>query len=411
MVDSPPAVHAHLKSAITALGIGQIISWGSLYYTVAVLGDSMRRDLKVPEAMFFGVFTVSLLLSGLAAPAIGRAIDHRGGRLILAFGSLLAGASLLLLATATGPLTLALAWSVAGVAMAACLYDPAFITLNQIAGPAYRKAVTALTLFGGFASTVFWPLTQVLLDTIGWRQTLAVYAALQWLVCLPLHVFFVPRFRTPSPTPMPPPSDAALLPAATVPVLKPGFAWLAGSFALSAFVFSVMSVYLISMLRASGLSAGDAVMVASLIGPMQVVGRILEITFARHIRPIQVGSISLLLMIMALGALFFTQGLSPLACLFAALYGFGAGMMTIVRGTVPAELYGRDGYGELLGNLARPSFISKAIAPLAFSVAASAGLIGQNATLALLATVALSMLTYQIAVRRAALSTQAQQLP
>ncbi len=166
---------------VSALGVAQIISWGTLFYTIAVLGGAMRRELGISDIFLFGSFTAGLFLSGIVSPLVGREIDMRGGRRVLAGGSLLGAIASVALATAQGPLTMLTGWLLAGVAMCACLYDPAFATLHQFSGTSYRRAVTALTLFGGFASTVFWPLSQYLLDAIGWRQTFAVYAGLHLL--------------------------------------------------------------------------------------------------------------------------------------------------------------------------------------------------------------------------------------
>jgi predicted MFS family arabinose efflux permease len=393
----PALQRAPLARAVCALGIAQIISWGSFYYAIAVLGDSMRRDLGVSETLLFGAFTLSLFISGLAAPMAGRLIDERGGRSILALGSCIGVAALLLLATAAGPLSLLLGSVVAGVAMAACLYDAAFAALNQMAGHAYRKSVTALTLFGGFASTAFWPLSQLLLDAIGWRQTLAVYAGLQLVICLPLHWWLLPARRAAA--------DAAVGPHASIAAAAPpavaDYAWLAAAFALITFVSSALLVHLITLLKSAGLDAKQAVLVASLIGPMQVLGRILEFTFARHIRPLAIGAISFVLMLLALTALFFVQGLALPAFLFAALFGFSNGIITIARGTVPAALFGRVGYGALLGKLARPSFIARALAPVMFSAAMTAGLVRGNAILVLIGCAALSLVAYQVAIKKA----------
>lgn len=386
-----------LLATVCALGIAQIISWGSFYYTIAVMGDAMQRDLGVSETMLFGCFTLSLFLSGLAAPTVGKLIDERGGRCILSLGSCVGAVALMMLAMASGPVSLMLGSLVAGVSMAACLYDAAFMALNQIAGPSYRKSVTALTLFGGFASTTFWPLTQLLLEAIGWRQTLMVYAGLQLFICLPLHCWLLPAFRAAPPVLR----DAADAVPAPGPAVA-SYAWLAVAFALVTFVSSVLSVHLISLLKSAQLSAKDAVMVASLIGPMQVLGRILELVFARNVRPIAVGTVTFVLMPTALAVLFFVQGLSAPAFLFAALYGFSNGLITIVRGTVPAVLFGRIGYGALLGKLARPAFIARALAPVAFSVAMSAGLVRGNAILVLAACAGLALIAYQRAVKKAA---------
>src|SRR5262245_10317135 len=225
-----------LRWVVPVLGIAQIISWGSLYYPVAVLGGAIRRDLGISEIAVFGSFTVGLFASGIAAPAAGKLVDTRGGRFTLSCGSALGALALTILAFAQNTAMLIAGYIVAGLAMAGCLYDPAFATLHAISGTAYRKAVTALTLFGGFASTVFWPLSQFLLDAYDWRTAFAVYAALNLFVCLPLHLWILP----PGPgagSHAPIPSDAAVAPR---PPPSKAFVWLATALALAAFLSSAL---------------------------------------------------------------------------------------------------------------------------------------------------------------------------
>ncbi|MDB5796849.1 MAG: hypothetical protein JWP36_751 [Paucimonas sp.] len=381
-----------LAVVISALGCAQIISWGSLYYSIAVLGESMRRELGVSSSLLFGAFTFSLLVSGLAAPSIGRAIDARGGRPVLCAGSVIACIAMLVMAAAQGPVSLLVASLLSGIAMSACLYEAAFITLNQIAGERYRTAVTALTLFGGLASTAFWPLSQTLLDLAGWRQALLTYAALQLLVCLPLHLL-VPRAF---------PREGVVAksaaPAAQAQQVAPAsgsrYNYLVLAFALSSFVLAVLSVHIIGLLKDAGLSPGQAVLVATMIGPMQVLVRVLEFVFARHVGPVGVGAVSFGIMVLAMLALYFVNGYSAWAFVAAGLYGFSNGIMTIIRGTVPAVLFGREAYGALLGRLARPSFISRAMAPFAFSATLAAGLTRDGAILLLAACSVLAGFAY-----------------
>jgi hypothetical protein len=139
-------------------------------------------------------------------------------------------------------------WLLAGIAMAAALYDPVFATLHQIAGASYRRSVTALTLFGGFASTVFWPLSQFLLDTLGWRQAFYTYAVLHLVVCLPIHALAVPAGRQ------------ARTPHAAADVPRPAHAgpvfwWLAAALSIAAFIGSAIAAHLIGLLTATGLAA------------------------------------------------------------------------------------------------------------------------------------------------------------
>jgi predicted MFS family arabinose efflux permease len=363
--DAPGETHRdpRLWRTVSALGVAQIISWGTLFYTIAVLGGAMRQDLGLSDIFLFGSFTAGLFLSGLVSPLIGRQIDMHGGRRVLALGSVLGALATLLLATAQGPSTMLIGWLVAGVAMSASLYDPAFATLHQISGTSYRRAVTALTLFGGFASTVFWPLSQFLLDEIGWRQTFAVYAGLHLFVCLPLHLLLVPRMHAARKIADVPHGDAA--------VGKGGgaaFAWLATALSLAAFMGTAIAAHVIDLLTATGLSARDAVLVGSLIGPMQVAGRVMEFAFGRHLRALSVGTLAFALMAAALALFTQVHGVWIVALAFAMVYGWSNGVMTIVRGTVPAELFGQRGYGALLGRLARPQFILKSSAPVALTL-------------------------------------------
>jgi MFS family permease len=348
---------------VCALGVAQIVSWGTLFYTIAVLGVAMRADTGVGELWLFGSFTAGLFVSGIVSPLVGRAIDARGGRRVLVAGSLLGALACAALATAQGPLTVSLGWMLAGVAMSACLYDPAFATLHQVAGHSYRRAVTALTLFGGFASTVFWPLSLFLQDTLGWRQTFAVYALLHLVLCLPLHALAIPAGRRIGAH-----SAAEADAAHHHPRAGAVFVWLAAALSLAAFISSAIAAHLIGLLVATGLSARDAVLIGSLIGPMQVAGRIMEFSFNRHVRALAMGTFAFALMAAALAVFTQVRGVWIVALAFAIPYGWANGIMTIVRGTVPAELFGHLDYGALLGRLALPQFVLKAIAPFALTL-------------------------------------------
>jgi len=359
MTAAPP-----LARLVTGIGIAQIISWGTLFYSIAVLGAAMRAELGIGEVALFASFTAGLFASGLVAPRIGREIDRRGGRYVLAGGSVVAAVAMLMLALAPHPVMLCAGWVLAGVASAACLYDPAFATLHRVTGHRYRRAVTLVTLFGGFASTVFWPLSQYLLDTVGWRAAYAIYAALHVGVCLPLHWLIVPGAEHV----VEPASGTSHGPGAQGHAGPHAFAWLAAAFALVTFVSSAMAAHLITLLTVTGLAARDAVLIGALIGPMQVAGRVMEFAFGRVVRPFAAGTLAFTLLAVAL--LLFTQvhGVWIVALAFAIPYGWSNGVMTIVRGTVPAELFGGRGYGALLGRLARPQFIMKAIAPVTLTL-------------------------------------------
>jgi hypothetical protein len=384
---------------VPALGVGQIVAWGSLYYSIAVLGSSIGADLALSAGDTFGAYSAGLLLSGLTAPVAGRAIDRHGGRVVMTLGAVVAALALYWLSRVTSAVEYYIAWCVGGVAMGLTLYDPAFATLSQHFGTSYRRALTALTLFGGFASTVFWPLAHEGLVHLGWRDTLAAFAAIELLVCAPLHWWLIP----PRPAEVHADADdgrrnARPPPASTSPV----FVALAASFALNAFVFSAMSAHLIGMMKGGGIAADDAVWIAALIGPMQVAGRVVEITFGRNLRAATVGAIALGLLIVSLLVLLAGARISAGAALvFAVFYGLSNGVMTIVRGTAPAELFGRAEYGSLLGRLAAPSLVARAAAPVALASLAAPQVSPYASLVVLLLLAVLSAASFVVAIRLA----------
>jgi predicted MFS family arabinose efflux permease len=379
---------------VSALGVAQIVSWGTLFYAIGVLGPAMRRDLGVSELFLFGSFTAGLLACGIAAPYVGRVIDRRGGRLVLCAGSLLAAAAMALLAAAPHPAVMVAGWLVAGIAMSASLYDPAFATLSQHTGTRYRRAVTTLTLFGGLASTAFWPLSHLLLEGWGWRTAFAVYALMHVCLCFPIHRFFVPPHRHVA-------SEEASKAAEPVsPGLKdPRLLWLTASFAIATFVFGVIAVHLISLLTAAGLTAAQAVTVSMLVGPLQVAGRVIELGLSNRVRAVTVGMIAFALMLVSLLALISVQGFGIAAIAFVVAYGCGNGVLTIVKGTAPVELFGREGLGGLLGYLSRAAMIAKAIAPASFAALLTFGF-SRNAALTALVAIGVAGLGAFLAAAR-----------
>ena len=386
---------ADLRKLVCALGVAQIVSWGTLFYSIAVLGPPMAHALGVSDVALYGSFTAGLFLSGIASPWVGSRIDRGGGRGVLAGGSVLGAVACALLAGAINGAMMLAGWLVAGVAMAACLYDPAFATLYRVSGRSYRRAVTALTLFGGFASTVFWPLSQYLLETRGWRVAFAVHAALNACLCLPLHLLFVPTGSRM--TGSPPAAHDGEVRA----VAQGAFVWLAAAFALAAFLASAVSAHLVVLLGAGGLAARDAVLVGALIGPMQVAGRVMEFAFSHRWSPLAVGTFAFALLATALVVLCLVRGIWIFALAFALLYGWANGVMTIVRGTVPGVLFGSRNYGALLGRLAQPQFILKAFAPVAVTLLFAADDSHRVALYALAAGAVLAFVGYRMAIRRA----------
>jgi hypothetical protein len=389
---------AILFRLVPSLGLSQIISWGALYYSIAVLGASMRDELGLSAAALFGAYSLSLFLSALAAPVVGRAIDRYGGRLVMSVGSITAALALFAIAQAHSAIMVYAAWSLAGIAMAMTLYDAAFATLSQHSGTSYRTALTALTLMGGLASTVFWPLSLKGLEWIGWRDTLRGFALLQIGICLPLHLVFVPRTVSPV---VPSGAGAEYEHGSLAPrSRRPAFIALGIAFALNGFIVSALTVHLITVLQGKGLTLESAVWVGAFFGPMQVTGRILEFTIGRRFSSRRVGLIALGLLVGALALLIAVRGGVILALAFAVAFGCSNGVVTIVRGTVPAELFGRAGYGGILGSLAAPALFARAVAPFAFAPLAVPETASLGWLLLLIAMAAMSVASFSVAVKK-----------
>jgi len=355
-----PFLHGPWR-AIPVLGVTQILSWGTIFYTPVLIVPLIAAERGWSISFAMGGFSVGLLAAGLSAPTVGRLIDRFGGHVVMTIGSLIGALGLVLIVHAAHPVAYYAVWVVLGVAMAANLYDSAFATLGRIFGSGARSPITALTLIGGFASTVSWPATHVLLESIGWRGTYLVYAALLACISAPLHALALPRNRVevdlkPSPdTPAPP----ALLPPYGWP-----FILVASAFATYAFVPSGLSAHLLAIFARSGIDAGTVVWIGALFGPAQVGARLIEFSFGRHLHPLWVARFALSVLLCAFIMLAVLGISAPVAAAFALMFGGANGLITITRGAVPLTLFGASGYGRLMGRLAGPFLIVQAAAPL-----------------------------------------------
>ncbi|MDH5264119.1 MAG: MFS transporter [Betaproteobacteria bacterium] len=381
---------------VVALGVTQIVSWGSVYYAFAVVMESVRRELDASPPVVVGAYSAALLVSGLVAAPVGRHIDRHGARLAMTAGSIGAALGLAALSQVASVAGLYAVWAGLGVVMGLTLYEPAFASLALVFRSDLRRAITLLTLAGGFASTVFWPLTQWLATSLGWREAVLVLAAVNLLVCVPLHALFLPARGRPADAPAGAADDAA---GRARLVADARFRWLALAFTLNMLAFAAVGLHLLAMLQEQGFTPERAAFLAALVGPMQVAGRIAELAFAHRMSPAKVGEVALLAFPVSLGILAAANGSAWGIVAFAVLYGASNGVMTIVRGTVPAEIWGRAGYGGLTGLMATPVLLARAAGPVAAAgVLAMAG--GYRAvTVALVAIGVVSWAAFAMAVR------------
>lgn len=344
---------------IAVLGSAQTLAWASSYYLPAILAGPIAGGIGEPSTWVFGAFSGALLIAAFAGPAVGRLIDRHGGRGVLAFSNIVLAGGLLVLAAAHGIVLLCVAWAMLGLGMALGLYDAGFAALTALYGTEARGPITGITLLAGFASTVSWPLSTFLNDTLGWRETVLVWAALNVVIGLPLNLL------------LPVPAHVAHPAAQRV---RRRIGWkpyremllLAFVFAAAWFVTGAMAAHLPQLLERAGATPFAAIAAAALVGPAQVAARLVEFLLLRRGHPLVSARVAAVLH--PIGAAVLVLLGPPAATAFAVLYGAGNGLLTIARGTVPLAVFGPDGYGERTGLLGAPARAAQAFAPLLFGL-------------------------------------------
>jgi predicted MFS family arabinose efflux permease len=364
------AVFAGLNDrTILALGLTQTIGYGTLYYAYGVLAPAISREFGVGLDWFFAAFTIGLLLGGLVAPLVGRELDRRGARLVMTMGSVLA--ALALVACALAPNIWAFSAAVIFAEAATCLvvYEAAFAGLTQIYRHEARRGITLITLIAGFASTIFWPLTQWMLGVLDWRWTLLVFAAVHLIVCTPLHATAlrraVPRGR----------DDIKEVPGAVDPPMLLGpdrrraLILFTLAIMVSGLVMSAFPVHMLRIIENEGFSAQAAALIAMVMGPAQVLARFVEVVGGHRFDPLMTGRVALGTLLASIALLLAMPASLGTAVAFAALYGAAQGLVTIARATVPLQLFGANGYGALMGRITGLRFLANAASPFLFAFA------------------------------------------
>ena len=381
--------------AVLVLGLTQILAWGAIFYPPVLTVPLIAAERGWSMTFAMGGFSLTLLTAGLVSPRVGLLIDRYGGHRVMPVGALLAALGLVGLVYADHPVTYLAVWMLLGVATAASLYDPAFATLGRIFGAAARSPITALTLAGGFASTVSWPATHLLLQAVGWRGTYLVYAALLALLAAPLLAFALPRTRADEPgsgrvssarsrassdalrartsesaDPAARPEGQVQVPSAVLPPKGWPFILVAAAFAAYAFVPSGLSAHLLAIFGRAGIDAATVVTIGALFGPAQVAARVCELVFARRIHPLAIARFAVGVLLAAFALLALLGFSVPAAAAFAVMFGMANGLITIARGALPLALFGAAGYGHLMGRIAGPYLVMQALAPLVLAFVA-----------------------------------------
>jgi MFS family permease len=365
------------RIVVAALGVTQILAWGSTFYLLGVLANPIARDTGWGYDWVISGVSVGLLTAGAVSPRVGRAIGKWGGRRVLALSAVLLAGGLLLLGTSQSIAWYLTAWLLIGAGMGSGLTDAAFSTLGSIYGDDARSPITSLTLFAGFASTLCWPLSAYLVERLGWRGACFIYAAIQIGVALPILLLALPgrSFIAPSTD-----HEGARSRASLAPGELPIFALLAVVLTLSAAILSMLGIHLLPLLQARGLELSAAVGLGAIVGPSQVGARVVEMLAGRHYHPIWTMVGSAALVAIGTGLLFADF---PVYSVAIVLYGAGNGIGSVARGTLPLVLFGSSRYPILMGRLALPILMSMALSPFLGAIAFQVG--GANSTLGLIA--------------------------
>lgn len=351
-----------LTSIVWLLGLTQIVGYGTMYYTLAIVASDIAAELGVPISTIFASLSLALLAGGAAAPYAGKLIDRRGAAAMMAVGSAAAAVALAALAMAPNITLFVIGLMALEIAGALALYDAAFACIVQ--GGGSRRRITHLTLIAGFASTIFWPLTSALTGFLSWREIIAIYAALNLLCCLPVH-WWIARAHLArrqsagiEPAAVEESNEAPLPQALRRPVLI----LIALGFALSGFLILGITAQMVPVLTALGLGTAG-VLVSMLFGPAQVLARVVNMTAGSRQHPLTITILMAGLLPVSALVLWLTAPSVIGAAAFAVLFGFCSGLKSIVQGTLPLALFGREAYAERLGWLASARLILTAVAP------------------------------------------------
>lgn len=351
-----------LLFVIPVLGVTQILAWGSSYYLLAVLAQPIANDTGWPFAWVVGGLSLGLLVAGIVSPRVGDTIQQFGGRLVLAASAVFLALGLAGLALSPNLPLYVISWLVLGIGMGAGLYDAAFATLGRLYGQRARTAIATLTLFGGFASTVCWPLSALFVSEFGWRNACLIYAGIHIAVLLPLYVFALPKE---------PKRDFKIVAAVergeitTRVRLIPAesrlvFALVALVITIASVISATLSVHLLAILQAREIALAAAVALGAIVGPAQVGARAIEMLISRFHHPIWTKFASAVFVAIGVGLLW---GGFPVVAAALIFYGAGIGIESIARGTLPLAIFGEDRYASIMGRIAMPSLIMQAAAP------------------------------------------------
>jgi MFS family permease len=357
---------------LAVVAFNQLTAWAAFYYAFSIFAVPMRTELAWSQQSMMGAFTVGLLGWAAGSIPVGMAIDRGRGRGVLTLGSVVGGVLFIAWSQAESLASLYAIWFAFGFVLASNLYDPAFAVITRSFGRNFHRAITTVTLVGGFASTLAYPLVLWLIELQGWRGALISIGCWHLLVSAPLHWWAIGRLEAYADPVTHAPSGSRFA-GLTRALRRPVFWFLTLTFTCQLFVVSAVWAHMMPMLLSLNLSAAEAVQVVMWVGPTQVAGRVLQFLLMRYVSVATLGRVTFLLLPVGVGALLvFSQPLAG-AYVFAFCLGSCNGIATIVRGTAIPAFIGKSDIGAVSGAMNSAVALMRAVAPFVAALMLAAG--------------------------------------
>ncbi len=349
------------RSIVWPLAVAETIVWAALYYSFPALLLEWEKDLGWSKTELTGALTLALLVSAATAPFAGRIIDHGNGRALLTGSALLGAILLIMLSQVTQLWQFYAVWFLLGLAMAGCLYDACFAILTRTMGDKTKRAITLVTLVAGLAGTVSFPSANALAAAIGWRGALLVFAAVIMVIAAPLLWYACGKADNQPHTTLLP--IGRKMEAGLRLIRSPLFWCLAICFIAMAFNHGVLINHLLPLLDERGVHKETAILAVSMIGPMQVSGRLAMMAAERHV---STGILFIACTLAAAAASLSLYGAALIPALlvsFVLFQGAGHGVISILRPVIIAEYLGKKDFGLIAGVLAAIYLVGYALGP------------------------------------------------
>lgn len=362
----PTSATGSFRRIVWPLAIAETIVWAAMYYAFPALLLEWEKDFGWSKTELTGAFTISLLVSAAASPIAGRIIDRGYGRYLLAGSAIFGAGCLFLLSQVTQIWEFYLVWFLLGLAMAGCLYDACFAILTRTMGEASKRSITLVTLVAGFAGTVSFPSANALAATIGWRGALMVFAAVVIVVAVPL---FWTACGMADENPRAPALPVGQKSETIQRLIRSPLFWcLTICFIALALNHGMLINHMLPLLNERGVHSDTAILAASMIGPMQVLGRLVIMAVERHVSTSGLFIVCTLALATASISIYGAIAVPALLISFVLFQGAGNGFVSILRPVLVAEYLGRKDFGMIAGVLAGAYLIGFALAPIVGSL-------------------------------------------